>query len=86
MNKPPITIEALLLLDAIEQRGSYTTAAEQLNKLPSALSYIGNKLEEQLKVTLFQRQGRRAVFTPAVKLLVTDVRKVLYAIINFKSL
>ena len=80
MLSPPITVEALLVLDAIEHRGSYAAAAEQLNKVPSALSYIVQKLEEQLNVTLFQRQGRRAVLTPAGKHLLTEGRKVLSAI------
>ena len=80
MISPPITIEALLVLDAIEHRGSYAAAAEQLNKVPSALSYIVQKLEEQLNVTIFQRQGRRAVLTPAGKHLLIEGRKVLYAI------
>ncbi|WOH36811.1 LysR substrate-binding domain-containing protein [Thalassotalea fonticola] len=80
MNTPPISIEALLVLDAIEYRGSYAAAAEQLNKVPSALSYIVQKLEEQLNVTIFQRQGRRAVLTPAGKHLLIEGRKVLYAI------
>lgn len=80
MNTPPISIEALLVLDAIEYRGSYAAAAEQLNKVPSALSYIVQKLEEQLNVTLFVRQGRRAVLTPAGKHLLVEGRKVLHAI------
>ena len=80
MNTPPISIEALLVLDAIEYRGSYAAAAEQLNKVPSALSYIVQKLEEQLNVTIFERQGRRSVLTPAGKHLLVEGRKVLYAI------
>lgn len=80
MNTPPISIEALLVLDAIDYRGSYAAAAEQLNKVPSALSYIVQKLEEQLNVTLFVRQGRRAVLTPAGKHLLLEGRKVLSAI------
>jgi DNA-binding transcriptional LysR family regulator len=80
MKAPPITVEALIVLDAIEYRGSYAAAAEQLNKVPSALSYIVQKLEEQLNVTIFQRQGRRAVLTPAGKHLLIEGRKVLYAI------
>lgn len=78
MNTPPISVEALLVLDAIDYRGSYAAAAEQLNKVPSALSYIVQKLEEQLKVTIFQRQGRRAVLTPAGKHLLLEGRKVLH--------
>jgi len=80
MNTPPISIEALLVLDAIDYRGSYAAAAEQLNKVPSALSYIVQKLEDQLNVTLFVRQGRRAVLTPAGKHLLLEGRKVLSAI------
>ena len=79
MISPPITIEALLVLDAIEHRGSYAAAAEQLNKVPSALSYIVQKLEEQLNVTIFERQGRRSVLTPAGKHLLAEGRKVLSA-------
>jgi DNA-binding transcriptional LysR family regulator len=75
MNSPAITIEALLVLDAIEHRGSYAAAAEQLGKVPSALSYIVQKLEEQLNVTVFQLQGMRAVLTPAGKHLLTEGRK-----------
>jgi len=80
MKTPPISIEALMVIDAIAYRGSYAAAAEQLTKVPSALSYIVQKLEEQLSVTLFQRQGRRAVLTPAGKHLLLEGRKVLQAV------
>ena len=80
MNTPPISIEALMVLDAIEYRGSYAAAAEQLNKVPSALSYVVQKLEEQLQVTLFILQGRRAILTPAGKHLLTEGRKLLQAV------
>lgn len=76
---PAITLEALTVLDAIAQRGSFAKAAEQLNKVPSALSYIVQKLEEQLSVTLFIRQGRRSVLTPAGKHLLSEGRKLLEA-------
>lgn len=80
MNTPAISIEALLVLDAIAERGSYALAAESLNKVPSALSYIVQKLEEQLGVTVFQRQGRRSVLTPAGKHLLDEGRNILIAI------
>lgn len=79
MYKLPITVEALLVLDAIDSRGSFAAAAEQLNKVPSALSYIVQKLEEQLSVTLFVRQGRRSVLTPAGRHLLDEGRKILGA-------
>jgi DNA-binding transcriptional LysR family regulator len=80
MTQNPITLEGLTVLDAIDRRGSYAAAAEQLNKVPSALSYIVNKLEQQLSVTLFQRQGRRSVLTPAGKHLLAEGRHILTAV------
>ena len=80
MNVNPITLEALMVLDAIEHRGSFAAAAEQLNKVPSALSYVIQKLEEQIGVTLFQKQGRRSVLTPAGKHLLEEGRKLLFAV------
>ena len=80
MKGPLLTLEALMVLDAIDNRGSFASAAEQLNKVPSALSYIVQKLEEQLSVTLFVRQGRRSVLTPAGQHLLLEGRKVLEAV------
>ncbi|MGJ8680122.1 LysR substrate-binding domain-containing protein [Paraglaciecola sp.] len=80
MYHSPITLEALLVLDAIESRGSFAAAAEQLNKVPSALSYIVQKLEEQLSVTIFVRQGRRSVLTPAGRHLLDEGRKLIGAV------
>lgn len=82
MQHSPITLEALLVLDAIESRGSFAAAAEQLDKVPSAVSYIVQKLEEQLAVTLFVRQGRRSVLTPAGRYLLEEGRKVLGVVGN----
>lgn len=73
----PVTIEVLEILDAIDRRGSFAKAAEQLNKATSAISYAVQKLEEQLGLAIFQRQGRRSVLTPAGKLLLEEGRKIL---------
>lgn len=79
MSYSPITLDALRALDAIDRRGSFARAAEELDKATSALSYTVQKLEEQLGVTLFQRQGRRSVLTPAGRLLLAEGRKILGA-------
>lgn len=79
MSYSPITLDALQALDAIDRRGSFAKAAEELNKATSALSYTVQKLEEQLGVTLFQRQGRRSILTPSGKLLLDEGRKILNA-------
>jgi DNA-binding transcriptional LysR family regulator len=75
----PITIEVLETLDAIDRRGSFAKASEELNKATSAVSYAVQKLEEQLGIALFQRQGRRSVLTPAGQLILQDGRKILAA-------
>tara|TARA_R110002111_G_scaffold76736_12_gene121471 strand:+ start:303 stop:1202 length:900 start_codon:yes stop_codon:yes gene_type:complete len=77
INRNPITIESLEVLDAIERRGSFAKAAEELNKATSAVSYTIQKLEEQLDIPLFQRQGRRSVLTPAGRLMLTEGREIL---------
>ena len=77
MDRNPITIEVLETLDAIDRRGSFAKAAEELNKATSAISYAVQKLEEQLDIALFQRQGRRSVLTPAGKLVLTEGREIL---------
>lgn len=79
MRTNPINIEALEILDAIERRGSFAKAAEELNKATSALSYGVQKLEEQLGITVFQREGRRSVLTPAGRLILDEGRIILNA-------
>ncbi len=79
MSKNPISIEVLETLDAIDRRGSFAKASEELNKATSAVSYAIQRLEEQLDIALFQRQGRRSVLTPAGRLILDEGRKVLLA-------
>ncbi len=77
MARNPISIEVLETLDAIERRGSFAKAAEELNKATSAVSYAVQKLEEQLDIPLFQRLGRRSVLTPAGRLILVEGRDIL---------
>lgn len=75
--RSPISIDILEIIDAIDRRGSFAKAAEEMNKATSAISYGVQKLEEQLDIALFQRQGRRSVLTPAGRLLLEEGRKIL---------
>ena len=77
MTKNPISIDVLETLDAIERRGSFANAAEELNKATSAISYAVQKLEEQLGIVLFQRIGRRSVLTPAGRLILVEGRGII---------
>lgn len=84
-SRNPISIEVLEIIDAIERRGSFAKAAEELNKATSAVSYGVQKLEEQLGVALFQRQGRRSVLTPAGQLVLEEGRKILSTTVRLAS-
>lgn len=79
MPTSPLTLEALEVLDAIERQGSYAAAADQLNRVPSAISYTVQKLEQDMGITLFHRQGRRSVLTAAGRHLVERGRAILTA-------
>lgn len=73
----PITLDLLRALDAIEQRGSFAAAAQALHKVPSALTYTIQKVEQDLGIELFDRRGHRAKMTPAATLMLEEGRSIL---------
>lgn len=75
----PLTLEALQVLDAIDRRGSFAAAAAELHRVPSALTYQVQKLEQDLDVLLFDRRGHRAVLTPPGRELLREGRSLLRA-------
>ena len=62
---------------AIVDAGSMLSATEQVFVTQSALSPQIRKLEELVNQTLFKREGRRLVLTPAGELLLTYARRLL---------
>lgn len=72
-----LTFEALQILDAIEQRGSFALAAAALHRVPSAVSHAIGRLEADLGVPLFVREGRKATLTPAGRTLLDEGRELL---------
>lgn len=76
---PHLTLESLRTLDAIDRRGSFAAAAEELAKVPSALSYSVQKMEDELDLLLFDRSGHRAQLTPVGKLILERGRDILLA-------
>jgi DNA-binding transcriptional LysR family regulator len=77
--KYPITLDALEVLDAIDRKGSFAAAANELFRVPSAISYTVQKLEQDLGVVLFRKEGRKAVLTEAGKVLLEQGREILDA-------
>ena len=60
-----LSLEAIELVDAIARHGSFAAAGARLNKVPSTISYAVGKLEEQLGMLLFVRNGPRVTLTAA---------------------
>jgi len=77
-----ITIDALKVLDAIDRKGSFAGAAGELFRVPSAISYTVQKLEEDLNVAIYDRTGHRARLTPAGHYLLEEGRTLLEAAEN----
>lgn len=74
-----ISIDALMALDAIDRKGSFAAAAHELHRVPSAVTYTVQKLEEDLDVLLFDRRGHRAKLTAAGRELLNEGRHILRA-------
>ncbi|HEX8011806.1 MAG TPA: LysR family transcriptional regulator [Casimicrobiaceae bacterium] len=74
-----LSLDALSVLDAIDRKGSFAAAADELNRVPSAITYQVQKLEQDLDVLLFDRRGHRAKLTPAGRELLTQGRSLLRA-------
>ena len=74
-----ITLDSLIVLDAIARKGSFAAAADELHRVPSAVSYTVQKLEQDLDTEIFDRSGHRAVLTPSGKELLEQGRHLLVA-------
>jgi DNA-binding transcriptional LysR family regulator len=74
-----LSLDALLVIDAIDRKGSFAAAAHELHRVPSAITYTVQKLEEDLDVPLFDRRGHRAKLTPAGHELLNEGRHLLRA-------
>ncbi len=72
-----ISLDALLVLDSISRNGSFASAGEELHRVPSAITYTIQKLEQDLDVKLFDRSGHRARLTEAGEALLREGRHLL---------
>ncbi|MGA8032953.1 MAG: LysR family transcriptional regulator [Casimicrobiaceae bacterium] len=67
--EPRITLEQWRALVAVVDAGSYAKASEALHKSQSTLTYAVQKLESLLGIKAFEIRGRKAVLTPAGRML-----------------
>jgi DNA-binding transcriptional LysR family regulator len=74
-----ISLDALLIMDAIDRLGSFAAAGNELYKVPSTISYTVSKLEQDLGVQLFERLGPKVAITKAGSELLKEGRHLLKA-------
>jgi DNA-binding transcriptional LysR family regulator len=74
-----ISLDSLLILDAIDRCGTFAGAGSELHKVPSTISYTVSKLEQDLGVQVFVRQGPKVTLTVAGKELLKEGRYLLKA-------
>jgi DNA-binding transcriptional LysR family regulator len=74
-----LSLEALQVVDAIDRAGSFARAGQELHKSTSTISYIVGKLEDDIRVQVFERNGPRIVLTAAGRELLREGRTLLHA-------
>ena len=72
-----LTPDALYMLNAIAENGSFAGAARELGVVPSALSYRVRQMEDALDVLLFSRSSRQAKLTAAGRELLNEGTRLL---------
>ena len=80
-----ISLEGLQIIDAIHRRGSFAAAAQALFRVPSTITYGVQKLEDDLGLPLFQRNGHRQRLTPAGEELLKEGRLILQAAADLEA-
>jgi len=77
MLNPRIALDQWRAFVAVVEAGGYAQAAANIHKTQSSVSYAVQKIEQRLKLKLFEKQGRRAVLTPAGQVLYRRAKNVL---------
>ena len=74
---PTISLEQWRALVAVVDDGGYAAAAETIHKSQSAVTYAVQQVEKLLGVKAFRLEGRKAVLTPAGRMLYSRARVLL---------
>lgn len=77
---------SLDVVNSVARHGSFSAAAQELHRVPSAVSYTVRQLEQWLAVPLFVRRHRDVVLTPAGKLFIEQTRGVMKNMLDTRRL
>jgi len=80
-----IPSDLLIIIDAIDEQGSFAAAAKALHRVPSAISYAVKRLEDELGFAIFERKERRVFLTEAGRYLLDEGRKILSQLNELKT-
>jgi len=72
-----LDLNGLEALEAVVRYGGFAHAAEHLHKVQSAVSHQVRKIEQQLGITVFNRDGYRVHLTPAGEAILAEARRLL---------
>jgi DNA-binding transcriptional LysR family regulator len=71
-----LTLDQMRVLIAVAEAGSFSAAARRLGRVQSAVSQAIQTLEENLRLTLFDRSAKTPVLTDAGRVVLNDARQV----------
>lgn len=74
-----LSLDGLDLLDTIDRTGSFSGAAQSMGKVTSTVTYAVGKLEADLGIKLFHRNGPNIELTPVGRDLMVEGRVLLQA-------
>src|SRR5579863_8811893 len=77
VSSPRISLEQWRALRAVVDAGGYAQAAAALHKSQSAVTYAVQKIEQQLKLKLFEIVGRKAQLTAGGRMIYRRAQELL---------
>ncbi|MBY6059019.1 LysR family transcriptional regulator [Leisingera daeponensis] len=81
-----MTLEQLIVLNAIVEQGTFRAAADHLNKAQSAVSYMVKKLEGEVGFELLSREAYRPTLTERGEVFYRHATRVLQRMQQLKSI
>jgi DNA-binding transcriptional LysR family regulator len=79
-----LTLDQVSVFLAVVEHGSFSAAARALNRAQSAVTYVVQKLEEQVDTPLFDRAQYRPTLTDAGRALLPQARRIMEAVTDFR--
>jgi DNA-binding transcriptional LysR family regulator len=80
-----LTLDQVSVFLAVVEHGSFSAAARVLNRAQSAVTYVVQKLEEQVDTPLFDRTQYRPTLTDAGRALLPQARRIVEAVGAFRD-